>query len=144
MTFPPSLPPPTGRVQGVSVRQLNSSAVNISWSRLDSEDVFYRVYYFNPDGQVDFNSSSSWGIVKRVNSETQFQVVALVFIQGQLTEGQRSDLVCISCVTCNSSSSSSNEDAHLLPTLVPTLLLLAVWISTVIIMSSILVIMHRR
>ena len=69
--------------------------MNVSWSRLDSEDVFYRVYYFNPDGQVDVNSSSSWGIVKRVTSETQFQVVALVFIQGQLSEGQRSDLVCL-------------------------------------------------
>ena len=119
--------------------------MNVSWSRLDSEDVFYRVYYFNPDGQVDFNSSSSWGIVRGVNSGTQFQVVALVFIQGRLSEGQRSELVCISCVKSSSSSSDEDEQSsHLVPTLVPTLLLLAVWTSTVIIMSSVLVIMHRR
>ena len=127
----PSLPLLTGRVHGVSLRQLNSSAVNVSWSRLDSEDVFYRVYYFNPDGQVDFNSSSSWGIVRGVNSGTQFQVVALVFNQGRLIEGQRSKLVCISCV-----NSSSLAAAVLVP-----FLFLAVLISTVII---VLVIMRRR
>ena len=90
-SFSPSL----GQIQGVSLRQVNNSAVNVSWSRLNSEDVSYRVYHFNPDGQATFNGNSSWGIVRGVDSQTQFQVVAIANVQDQDREGQRSELVCI-------------------------------------------------
>ena len=91
----PSIPPSPGQVQGVSLRQVNNSAVNISWSRLNSEDVSYRVYHFNPNGQATFSGNSSWGVVRGVDSQTQFQVVAIANVQDQDTEGQRSELVCI-------------------------------------------------
>ena len=78
----------------MSVRQLNSSAVNISWSRLESEDVSYRVYYFSPDGHADFSGNSSWGVVGQLQGQTQFQVVAFIMIHGHDSEGPRSDIFC--------------------------------------------------
>ena len=79
----------------MSVRQLNSSAVNISWSRFNSEDVFYRVYYRSPPGQADFPGNSSWGVLNRLQSgQTQFQVAAVVIIQGVPMEGERSETTC--------------------------------------------------
>ena len=76
------------------VRPLNSTAVNVSWSRLDSEDVFYRVYYSSPEGQADFSGNSSWGVVRRLQGQRMFQVVAVVNIQGLDTEGLRSEETC--------------------------------------------------
>ena len=82
-------------MQGVSVRQLNSSAVNVSWSKFDYQDhIFYRVYYSSPDGQADFSGNSSWGVVGQLQGQTQFQVVAMVTIQGVIFEGSRSKAVC--------------------------------------------------
>ena len=79
----------------MSVKQLNSSAVNVSWTRFDSEDVFYRVYYWSPPGQADFPGNSSWGVLHRLQSgQTQFQVAAVAVIQGIQTEGLRSDTAC--------------------------------------------------
>ena len=78
----------------MSVQQLNSLAVNVSWTRLISEDVFYRVYYSSPDGQADFSGNSSWGVVGRLRGQTMFQVVAVVNIQGIVTEGDRSPVSC--------------------------------------------------
>ena len=78
----------------MSVRQLNSSAVNVSWSRFDSEDVFsYRVYYSSPEGQTDFSGNSSWGVVGRLQGQTRFQVVAVVVFQGMESLGDRSDVL---------------------------------------------------
>ena len=76
------------------MRQLNSSAVNVSWSRFDSEDVFYRVYYWSPPGQAEFSGNSSWGVIARLQGQTQFEVAAVVIIQGVPTEGLRSETVC--------------------------------------------------
>ena len=76
------------------MKQLNSSAVNVSWTRFDSEDVFYRVYYSSPPGQADFPGNSSWGVIHRLQpGQTQFQVAAIAVIQGIQTEGQRSDVI---------------------------------------------------
>ena len=83
----------------MSVRQLNSSAVNVSWTRLNSEDVFYRVHYSSPDGQADFSGNSSWGVVGRLRGQTMFQVVAVVNIQGIVTEGDRSPVACITGIS---------------------------------------------
>ena len=78
----------------MSVKQLNSSAVNVSWTRFDSEDVFYRVYYLSPPGQADFPGNSSWGVLDRLQpGQTQFQVAAVAVIQGIQTEGPRSDII---------------------------------------------------
>ena len=93
MTCSPLPMATTGQVQGVSVRQLNSSAVNVSWSRFESQDVFYRVYYSSPDGQSDFSGNSSWGVVDRLQGQTQFQVAAVVIIQGEPIEGLRSEVI---------------------------------------------------
>ena len=90
----------------MTVRQLNNSAVNISWSRFESQDVFYRVYYSSPDGQTDFSGNSSWGVVDRLQGQTQFQVAAVVIIQGVPTEGLKSETACpgggrfIVCTSC--------------------------------------------
>lgn len=101
---------PSGQVQDVSVRQLNITAVNVSWSRLDSEDVFYRVYYSSPEGQVEFSGNSSWGVVRRLqgNCQTKFQVVAVVNIQGLDIEGMRSGIVCV-LNGCGSDIGGSNS-----------------------------------
>ena len=78
----------------MSVKQLNSSAVNVSWTRFDSEDVFYRVYYWSPPDQADFPGNSSWGVIHRLQpGQTQFQVAAVAVIQGIPTEGLRSDII---------------------------------------------------
>ena len=80
----------------MSVRQLNSSAVNVSWSRFNSEDVLYRIYYWSPPGQVDLPGNSSWGVLNRLQpGQTQFQVAAVVIIQGVPMEGERSDIFAI-------------------------------------------------
>ena len=76
------------------VRQLNSSAVNVTWTRLDSQDVFYRVYYSSPDGQADFNGNSSWGVVGRLQGQTRFQVAALITVNGVTSEGVKSQMTC--------------------------------------------------
>ena len=78
----------------MSVRQLNSSAVNVTWTRLDSQDVFYRVYYSSPDGRADFNGNSSWGVVGRLQGQTMFQVAAVILVHGLTTEGMKSQTAC--------------------------------------------------
>ena len=78
------------------MRQLNDSAVNVSWSRFESEDIFYRVYYSSPDGRADFAANSSWGVISRLQQgQTQFQVAAVAIIQGLDSEGQKSATVCL-------------------------------------------------
>ena len=79
----------------MSVRQLNSSAVNVTWTRLDSQDVSYRVYYSSPDGYADFSGNSSWGVVGRLQGQTRFQVAAVIFVHGHTTEGMKSQTSCV-------------------------------------------------
>ena len=121
----------------MSLTEVNSSAVNISWSRLNSEDVSYRVYHFNPDGQATFSGNSSWGVVRRVNSQTQFQVVAVAIVQEQDIEGQRSELVCIDCDDAANDRSSSGS--LVVTVVVPLLLLLALTSTTIAIVIVVVV-----
>ena len=73
-------------MQGVIVRSLNSGAMNVSWQRLPSQDiVYYKVYYSG--GSVLFPGRSSWGVVE---GGGQFEVAAVVIVNGQQMEGERS------------------------------------------------------
>jgi len=82
----------TGEVQGVVVRFLNSAAVNVSWQRLPSQDItYYKVYYSGreEEGSVLFPGGSSWGVV---GEGEQFEVAAVVIVNGQQVEGEKSPL----------------------------------------------------
>ena len=60
--------------------------MNVSWQRLPSQDiVYYKVYYSG--GSVLFPSRSSWGVVE---GGGQFEVAAVVIVNGQQVEGERS------------------------------------------------------
>ena len=73
-------------MQGVVVRSLTSGAMNVSWQRLSSQDiVYYKVYYSG--GSVLFPGRSSWGVVE---GGGQFEVAAVVIVNGQQVEGERS------------------------------------------------------
>ena len=73
-------------MQRVVVRSLTSGAMNVSWQRLPSQDiVYYKVYYSG--GSVLFPGRSSWGVVK---GGEQFEVAAVVIVNGQQVEGERS------------------------------------------------------
>ena len=77
-------------MEGVVVRFLNPTAVNVSWQRLPSQDVdYYKVYYSRTGGEGSelFPGGSSWGIVR---GGEQFEVAAVVIVNGRLEEGERS------------------------------------------------------
>ena len=60
--------------------------MNVSWQRLPSQDiVYYKVYYSG--GSLLFSGSSSWGVVE---GGRQYEVAAVVIVNGQQVEGQRS------------------------------------------------------
>ena len=68
------------------VQSLTSGAMNVSWQRLSSQDiVYYKVYYSG--GSVLFPGRSSWGVVE---GGGWFEVAAVVIVNGQQVEGERS------------------------------------------------------
>ena len=80
-------------MEGVGVQFLNATAVNVSWQRLPSQDVdYYKVYYSRTggEGSVLFPGGSSWGVVLRGGE--QFEVAAMVIVNGRQEEGERSTL----------------------------------------------------
>ena len=78
------------------VRSLNSGARNVSWQRLSSQDVYYKVYF--SEGSVAFPGRSSWGVVE---GGGQFQVAAVVIVNGREVEGERSTPAGVSNSFCN-------------------------------------------
>ena len=73
-------------MQGVVVRSLNSGARNVSWQRLSSQDIVYYKVYFS-GGSALFPGRSSWGVVE---GGGQFEVAAVVIVNGREVEGERS------------------------------------------------------
>ena len=68
------------------IRSLNSGAQNVSWQRLSSQDIVYYKVHFS-GGSVRFPSRSSWGVVE---GGEQFEVAAVVIVNGREVEGERS------------------------------------------------------
>ena len=97
---------PADQVLGVVVDVLSPTSVNVSWVRLDSDDIAgYLVYYSlmggggrrRQDGQerVEFPGDVGSGEVDRLQPGTEysFQVTATVLVSGMTVEGQqRSDI----------------------------------------------------
>ena len=93
---------PVGQVENVAVESLNATAVQVSWTRLQSQDIsYYRVHYtavvFNRRKQLGrsalFSGDSSSGVVGGLETGVtyMFEVAAVVMVGGEEREGSVSE-----------------------------------------------------
>lgn len=94
-----------GQVRGVAVIPLSPTSVNVSWIKLNSNDVTsYLVYYSLVDGggkrqsgeeRGVYSGDAGWGEVEGLQggNEYRFQVTASVLINGLEREGGQRSVV---------------------------------------------------
>ena len=86
----------------MSVSNIDATAVRVSWTRLNSDDVaHYRVYYSPASSERErqtersqlFPGEASSGVVGGLEEgvEFRFEVAAVVMVGDELTDGQRSE-----------------------------------------------------
>ena len=94
-------------VESVQAEMVSASSVRVSWERLNiSELTGYIVYYSQTDktqeeGRVTVSSLFTSVLIDNLSSyaEYQFQVVAVVEVEGEVLMGQRSMLNSMSIIT---------------------------------------------
>ena len=86
-------------VTGVVVEQLTATSVRVSWDEIPVDGIMYTVYYSqtgNRKRQTEMSIDSTTNSVDidglDSNVEYQFQVVAIVIVNGQTIEGERSEV----------------------------------------------------
>ena len=93
----------TATVSGVTVSQLNNTAVNITWTLIPlptTAMIRYSVYYTDsmntgPETNVTFNDSN--GVITGLETDTDYNISIslIIIINGTIYEGMRSGAVSI-------------------------------------------------
>ena len=86
-------------VTGVMVEQLTATSVRVSWDEIPVDGITYRVYYSQTrnrkrQSEMSMDSTTNSVDIDGLDSDVkyQFQVVAVVVINGQTIKGERSEV----------------------------------------------------